>query len=49
MRFLMTDSKTGWKVHSGTQSNGLARGRELVHKLRNKVKSEFEDFVTRKS
>ena len=30
-RFLMTDSETGWKVQSGTLSNGFVRGRELVH------------------
>ena len=31
MRFLTTDSETGWKVQSGTPSNGFVRGRELEH------------------
>ena len=31
MRFLTTDSGTGWKVQSWTPSNGFVRGRELMH------------------
>ena len=50
MRFLTTDSETGLKLQSGTPPNGFDRGRELTgaYRLRIKVKSEFDDSITRK-
>ena len=49
MRFLTTDSETGCKVQSGAPSNGFVRGKELViYRLRIKVASDSDDFVTKK-
>ena len=45
MRFLTTESETGRKVQSGTPSNGFVRG---AYRLRIKVKSKFDGFVTKK-